>query len=991
MAAKKTTPSRSTSSPSRPKSNDPVTDWAKSVVSGKIVQGPHVRNACRRHLLDLAEGSKRGLTWDLVAANRAIGFFPNVLCLNGGQFEGIPFNLHPSQAFRVGSIFGWKRADGTRRFRRVYDEEGKGGGKALALDTPIPTPAGWTTMGALDVGDWVFDETGAPCLVTATTEVMHDRTCHQVKFSDGAAIVADADHLWRTTTLRSGRKRGDALRGVAKADWPQTGRGSTAVRTTADIARTLTAGETKSSHPQAKWNHRVEIAGALDLPPADLPIAPYVLGAWLGDGNSSDARLTVAYSDWGIVREIEREGVSVVERAAHSDTTARVLLGSGGRSQKARDESLHARLRKLGVLCNKHIPSLYLRASKGQRLDLLQGLLDTDGSALKDGKVELTLCSPELVDGALELIRSLGFKAKANESAAVLRGVEVGRRWRIWFNPYNDCSVFRLQRKMDRLKSRPSTRPLSESRRIVGCALVESVPVKCISVNSPSHMYLAGREMVPTHNSPMAAGIGMYCLLADGEARAEVYSAASKKDQAMVLFRDAVAMMQQSPALSDRLTPSGGNPVWNLADTKTGSFFRPISSEDGQSGPRPSCALCDEIHEHRNGTVIEMLERGFKFRRQPLLVMITNSGSDRNSVCWQEHQHAVKVAAGTREPDADFTFVGEVIDDDTFSFVCNLDPNDDPLEDPSCWVKANPLLGVTVKEDYLAGVVRQAKAIPGKLNNILRLHFCIWTDAETVWMARPALEAVLADFDPDEHSGGDVFCGLDLSATQDLSPLAFCAPTGFVDRQDEKGNPVRLPTFDAWVEVWTPGDTLTERALRDQAPYDLWVRDGWLQAPPGKMVRFDYMAARIAEVSGIFDIKALAYDSYGFKKHFEPELDALGLTLPIVEHPQGGKKKGAESGLWMPGSKLTLEGLIFDGRIRIRRSPVTISAIMGAAVEGDAFGNFWFSKRKATIRIDPLVALAMAVGAASAADVSGPSVYEEIAALRRKQALEAVI
>jgi phage terminase large subunit-like protein len=620
MAEKKTTRSRNTSSPSRPKSNDPVTDWAKTVVAGKIVQGPHVRNACRRHLLDLVEGPKRGLAWDLVAANRAIGFFPNVLCLNGGQFEGIPFNLHPSQAFRVGSIFGWKRADGTRRFRRVYDEEGKGGGK-----------------------------------------------------------------------------------------------------------------------------------------------------------------------------------------------------------------------------------------------------------------------------------------------------------------------------------------------------------------------------------SPMAAGIGMYCLLADGEARAEVYSAASKKDQAMVLFRDAVAMMQQSPALSDRLTPSGGNPVWNLADTKTGSFFRPISSEDGQSGPRPSCALCDEIHEHRNGTVIEMLERGFKFRRQPLLVMITNSGSDRNSVCWQEHQHAVKVAAGTREPDADFTFVGEVIDDDTFSFVCNLDPNDDPLEDPSCWVKANPLLGVTVKEDYLAGVVRQAKAIPGKLNNILRLHFCIWTDAETAWMARPALEAVLADFDPDEHSGADVFCGLDLSATQDLSPLAFCAPTGFVDREDENGKPVRLPTFDAWVEVWTPGDTLTERALRDQAPYDLWVRDGWLQAPPGKMVRFDYMAARIAEVSGIFDIKALAYDSYGFKKHFEPELDALGLTLPIVEHPQGGKKKGAESGLWMPGSKLTLEGLIFDGRIRIRRSPVTISAIMGAAVEGDAFGNFWFSKRKATIRIDPLVALAMAVGAASAADAGGPSVYEEIAALRRKQALEAGI
>ena len=105
--------------------------------------------------------------------------------------------------------------------------------------------------------------------------------------------------------------------------------------------------------------------------------------------------------------------------------------------------------------------------------------------------------------------------------------------------------------------------------------------------------------------------------------------------------------------------------------------------------------------------------------------MLTNAGSDRSTVCWQEHQHAIRVAAGDSE------------DDSTFSYVCALDEGDDPLEDPSCWVKANPLLDVTVTGEYLAGVVAQAKAIPGKLNGILRLHFCVWTDAEQVWMARP--------------------------------------------------------------------------------------------------------------------------------------------------------------------------------------------------------------------------------------------------------------
>jgi phage terminase large subunit-like protein len=141
------------------------------------------------------------------------------------------------------------------------------------------------------------------------------------------------------------------------------------------------------------------------------------------------------------------------------------------------------------------------------------------------------------------------------------------------------------------------------------------------------------------------------------------------------------------------------------------------------------------------------------------------------------------------------------------------------------------------------------------------------------------------------------------------------------------------------------------------------------------MVRFDFVAARLAELVGLYEIAAVAYDSYGFKRHFEPELDSLGVTLPIVEHPQGGKKKGAQ-GLWMPGSKLILEQLILEKRIRLRRSPVLISAMMSATTENDPFGNFWFSKRKAVNRIDALVALAMAVGAATSQADGGKSFWE---------------
>jgi phage terminase large subunit-like protein len=150
-----------------------------------------------------------------------------------------------------------------------------------------------------------------------------------------------------------------------------------------------------------------------------------------------------------------------------------------------------------------------------------------------------------------------------------------------------------------------------------------------------------------------------------------------------------------------------------------------------------------------------------------------------------------------------------------------------------------------------------------------------------------------------------------------------------------------------------------------------------LNATPGKVIGFDFVAARLAEYVGLYDIQALAYDTYGFNRHFEPELDRMGLTLPIVEHPQGGKKKGSDSGLWMPGSKLTLEALILDRRIRLRRSPLLIAACMFASTEGDAFGNFWFSKRRAAGRIDALVALAMAVGSATASAETNGSIYND--------------
>lgn len=479
--------------------------------------------------------------------------------------------------------------------------------------------------------------------------------------------------------------------------------------------------------------------------------------------------------------------------------------------------------------------------------------------------------------------------------------------------------------------------------------------------------------------SPVAGGIGLYGLMADGEAGAEIYSAGATKEQAAVLFRDAVKMVHKSPDLSGRLDLSGGpGREFNIAYLRNMSFFRPVSRETKKtgSGPRPHFALIDELHEHADGGIIEILERGFKFRRQPLIFMITNSGSDRASVCWSEHQHAIRVAAGNRDAkDEDAFYLGEPIDDTTFSYVCALDPGDDPLQDSSCWIKANPLINVTITEEYLAGVVAQAKALPAKLNSILRLHFCVWTDAETAWMTRAALEPCLSDFDPSDYRGEKVWIGCDLSQNKDITALGFVARTGEVAEGPHKGK----PTFDAWIEAWTPGDTLQQRALRDQQPYDQWVREGHLNAPNGQTISYRDVAQAIAENVNLYDVQCLAYDRYAFKRGLEPECDQLGISVEFVEHPQGGVKKGKPNdamveaaeiadrdpeGLWMPGSVRQFEELVLEGRIRIHRNPVTVSAIMSCVTDNDRWGNYWLAKERSVNKIDAAVALCMAVGAA---------------------------
>ncbi len=382
-----------------------------------------------------------------------------------------PFVLHPNE-FVLGSTF---------EVVTVPDDiAGRLEGKALAIDTPIPTPGGWRVMGELRPGDEVFDEYGRPTTVTAATSIMWNRPCREVVFSDGQVITADVAHRWLTLS-KSERKHGKP--------------GS--VRTTGEIAQTLRARE--------EWNHHIPLAGPVQYPRQLLPIDPYVLGIWLGDGTSTKAEVTVGAGDEQILDEIKEAGYAVW----HATSPRAFRIGGLSRRHVGRirdpltgqfvmDDSLSSELRALDLMGNKYVPEMYLRSAYDQRLSLLQGLMDSDGYIDDIGRCEFISIRERLSDAVFELAASLGLRPVKRKKRVTLYGVECAPGFQVKFTP--DFPVFRLARKAAKTKR---TGKFHRFRSVVAVREVEPRPVKCIQVSNPAGLFLAGPSFIPTHNSSL--------------------------------------------------------------------------------------------------------------------------------------------------------------------------------------------------------------------------------------------------------------------------------------------------------------------------------------------------------------------------------------------------------------------------------------------------------------------------------------------------------
>jgi hypothetical protein len=580
------------------------------------------------------------------------------------------------------------RGDGRFRFRTILILVARQNGKALSCDTPILTAnRGWTTMGEIQVGDEVFHPGGHTTPVTYVSDIETGHDCYRATTTDGRSVTADADHLWTVTDKRRSKSKGP--RGHARRSF-ETRTLTTREMLTEGISRYAGGGRTSvtAGKSYATNEYRFVLPQQEPIKSADvvLPVDPYILGAWLGDGDSASATLTVGDDDLGhLTAQVEAAGYRVVSQSRDSRTGAWRLRFNTLDGRRGGSTGMQPMLRTLGVLGGKHIPEAYLAAGTSQREALLQGLLDTDGTIeAQRGQVEYCSTNRALADGVLFLARSLGWRATLKEGRATIGGRDCGPKYRVCWTPVatDPFAAFRLPCKAARVKAADG----GKGRATVSIASIEpvdSVPVRCIKVGSPDGLFLAGRDLVATHNTTIVEVKNLWKMFVLQVPL--VLGTAQNLDVSEESWDKAVEIVESIPELAAELPREGG--VIRVNGKKTlkllnGSRWKvAAASRKGGRGLSGDDVNLDELREHHTWDSWAAVTKTTMARRNAQIWAYSNAGDDRSVVLNDLQEKGQAAALG--EPDADATL-------GYFEWSA---PDDCPIDDPDMWRLANPSLG----------------------------------------------------------------------------------------------------------------------------------------------------------------------------------------------------------------------------------------------------------------------------------------------------------
>lgn len=437
-----------------------------------------------------------------------------------------------------------------------------------------------------------------------------------------------------------------------------------------------------------------------------------------------------------------------------------------------------------------------------------------------------------------------------------------------------------------------------------------------------------------------SAGILLYMLVCDNEAGAKVYSAASKREQAAIVFGYAAAMVRAEPELAKRLTVYGewgGAVSKSIAYSEKGAFYRSLSADSKkEDGLHPSCSIVDELHAHRTPELAGILRKGTKGRRQPLTLYTSTADYNHESLCntMLKRCRLILVNGGDKNKPG---YAPE------FLPVIYEASIDDDWEDPETWKKANPNLGVTMTLEDFEADVRLARDSPSEWTAFLRFNLNIVTDSDVAWIDMDKWDACKdPEFSATSLEGETCYAGLDMSSTADTTALVLLFPG--------QGNAI-LPF------IWIPGESAYERDRRDAVPYTSWIRDGHVKSTEGNVVDYDVIRADINELGKKYNIREIAIDRW---ESTQLQTQLTGDGFEVFKFGQGFAS--------MKSPTREFERLVISGGLRHDGNPAARWMVSNTMVEMDAAGSMKASKSKSTGRIDFVISAVMALGQALIAE-----------------------
>jgi len=854
--------------------------------------------------------------------------FIEKLTVPSGKGEGSPFKMRPFQRKFIRDIYGSIDKNGRRVVRRAILSLGRKNGKGLAIDTPIPTPSGWKAMADIKKGDYVYDANGNPTRVTFVSEVHNNLQCWKLTFSDGSFVIADEQHQWFTT------HRYRPWENYIKKKSGNGARPKRGIVTTPQIAESV-----KVLRPDGRNenNHKIQCAGALASGDIELPIPPYLLGLWLGDGSSHGPRLTCGDVDLKeITNAIKNEVGHSISISRQPGRSATINI-SDGIKHRTKD-CFKKTLRNENLIRNKHIPEVYFNAGTEQRWALLQGLMDTDGTVTRCAgrttpRCSFTTTKKDLALGTWRIARSLGLKATISERRATLNGRDIGDKWDVAFPSSIDNKIFRLERKQSLLPRSLGKRSCSIS--IVSCEQVESVPTKCIQVESRDSLFLCGHGCVPTHNTAQIACLALTHLVGpEAVKNGEIYSAANDRDQAALVFKYAAQIVRADPELESFI---------KIVDsTKTmvcfgnGSIYRAVSAEAGTKfGLNPTVVIFDELAQAKNRDLYDALDTSMAAREEPLFIVISTQSNDPQHI------------------------LSQLIDDGLSGHdpttVCHLyavpdDADEEAIySDQKLWKLANPALGDFRSLSEMKTAAKRAKRMPSFEASFRNLYLNQRVDAKSPLIPRAEWEGCRGDEEIEPES--EIYLGLDLSGKTDLTALVAVSA-------GEKD--IIRPWF------WKPEATLRDHENRDRVPYWAWKQGGFLETTPGRAIQYDWVADRLARITREYRVLGMAYDRWsiddllnamgriGFDAYVDGKDKPRAGALRLVPWGQGFKDMGPAID--------AMEVSILERKFVHDGNPVLTWCFSNAMAISDPAGNRKLDKSKARFRIDGAVAVTMAIG-----------------------------